>query len=219
MTGSKNGEKVNAFKEVKIMDSKTMYKLTYGLFVLTAREGEKDNGCIINTAIQVTSQPNRISIAVNKSNYTHDMIKNTGIFNVSIISTKADFELFKHWGFQSGRDTDKAVGVELGRAGNGLCYIVNGTNAYISAKVIDTIDLGTHTMFIADVTDGEVLSSDESCTYAFYQSDIKAKANETKETRKGWICTVCGYIYEGEILPDDFICPICKHPASDFKKL
>ena len=162
------------------MDPKTMYKLTYGLFVLTAKEGDKDNGCIINTAIQVTSQPNRISIAVNKSNYTHDMIIRTKKFNVSIISEKAGFDLFKHWGFQSGRDVDKAIGVDLSRAANGICYIANGCNAYLSAKVINTVDLGTHTLFIADVTDGEVLAGDESCTYGYYQSNIKPAADKAK---------------------------------------
>lgn len=201
------------------MDPKTMYKLTYGLFVLTAKEGDKDNGCIINTAIQVTSQPNRISIAVNKSNYTHDMIVRTKKFNVSIISEKAGFDLFKHWGFQSGRDVDKAIGVELSRSSNGISYITNGCNAYLSGKVIDIVDLGTHSLFIADVTDGEVLAGDESCTYGYYQSNIKVSPDKAKEIKKGWICTVCGYIYEGEVLPEDFICPICKHPASDFKPL
>ncbi len=201
------------------MDPKTMYKLTYGLFVLTAKEGEKDNGCIINTAIQVTSQPNRISIAVNKSNYTHDMIIRTREFNVSIISEKASFDLFKHWGFQSGKDVDKAIGVDLSRSANGISYITNGCNAYLSAKVIDTVDLGTHTLFIADVTEGEVISGDESCTYGYYQANIKPAPDKSKEIKKGWICTICGYIYEGENLPEDFICPICKHPASDFKPL
>lgn len=200
------------------MDKKAMYQLTYGLFILTAREGEKDNGCIVNTVSQVTTQPNRIVVAVNKSNYTHDMIMRTGAFNVSVLTTKSQFETYKHWGFQSGSQTDKLESIEYSRAENGIVYIANECNAYISAKVADTIDLGTHTLFIADVTDGAVLSDDESVTYSYYQKNIKT-VPKTDEKKKGFICTVCGYIYEGEVLPDDFICPLCKHPASDFKPL
>ena len=202
------------------MDNKVMRKLTYGLFVLTARENDRDNGCIINTAIQVASEPNTISIAVNKEDYTHDMIVHTGEFNVSILSEKAKFETFKHFGFQSGKDVDKFEEIEITRAGNGITVIrTEETNAYFCAKVIEAVDLGSHTLFIASVEDGEVLSNDPSATYAYYFSDIKPKANEKTETKKGWICTICGYIYEGEVLPEDFICPICKHPASDFRKL
>lgn len=202
------------------MDTKVMQKLSYGLFVLTARDGDKDNGCIINTAIQVTSEPNRISVAVNKNNFTHDMVLKTGIFNVSILSEAAKFGTFKHFGFQSGRDVDKAVGVTYKRSTNEVIYLDSAeVNAYISGKVIQTVDLGTHTLFIADVTDGEVLNSEASATYAYYFAHIKPAPAASQETKKGWICTICGYIYEGEELPADFICPICKHPASDFKKL
>lgn len=200
------------------MDNKALYKLSYGLFVLTAKENDKDNGCIINTAIQVTSTPNRISVTVNKQNLTHDMIKNTGIFNISVLSENATFDTFKNFGFQSGRDADKFVEVHYNRADNGITYIMDGSNAYFSATVEQEIDLGTHTMFIAEVTDMQVLTQDSSTTYQYYQSNIKP-APATQETKKGWICTVCGYIYEGEILPPDFICPICKHGAQDFKKL
>ncbi len=198
------------------MDAKTMYKLTYGLFVVTAKDGEKDNGCIVNTVTQVTTTPNRITVAINKANYTHDMIVKTGEFNVSILTKNSKFETYKHWGFQSGRDVDKMQDIVISRSSNGLVYIAEETNAYLSAKVSQMIDLGTHTLFIAEVVDGAVLSEDESVTYAYYQSNIKP-APETK--KKGFICTVCGYIYEGDVLPDDFICPICKHPASDFKPL
>ena len=200
------------------MDNKVMYKLTYGLFVLTAKEGDKDNGCIINTAMQVTTTPNRISITVNKLNYTHDMIVNTGKFNVSILSEKSHFSTFKIFGFQSGKTVDKVERVEFKRAKNGIVYILDDTNAYISAKVVQSIDLGTHTMFIADVEDGEVLSGDESVTYSYYQKNIKP-APKVEAKKKGFICTVCGYIYEGDVLPEDYICPTCKHPASDFKPL
>lgn len=205
------------------MNKKAMYNLTYGLFVLTANLDGKDNGCIINTAGQVTSEPNRISIAVNKANYTHDIIQETGIFNVSIISEAASFDLFKRFGFQSGRDADKFADLEgWGRSENGVAYIAIGTNAYISAKVVSSQDLGSHTLFIAEVTDMEVLSSVPSTTYSYYQENIKPKPQAAGTSSSGktvWRCTVCGYEYEGEELPADFICPLCKHPASDFEKV
>lgn len=200
------------------MDNKAMFNLSYGLFILTAKDGEKDNGCIVNTVGQVTSQPNRISLTVNKANYTHDMILKTKEFNVSVLAENSKFETYKHWGFQSGRNTDKLESISFKRSANGLVYIADETNAFLSAKVVSTLDLGTHTLFIADVTDGEVLSQLPSATYSFYQNNIKPKPAST-EKRKGFICTVCGYIYEGETLPDDFICPVCKHPASDFRPL
>ena len=186
-------------------DPKAMYALSYGLFVLTARRGEQDNGCIINTGIQVTSQPNRVLIAVNKSNFTHDMILETGAFNLSVLTEKAGFSLFQRFGFQSGRDTDKFRGFDrVQRTENGLLAVT---------------DLGTHTLFVADVTDGDTLSREPSATYAYYQANIKPRpaAPAAEGGKKRWVCTVCGYIYEGETLPADFICPICKHPASDFE--
>ena len=204
------------------MDPKAMFKLSYGLFVLTAREGEKDNGCITNTAIQVTSEPNRISIAVNKANYTHDMVMHTRKFNVSILSQEASFDTFKHFGFQSGRNVDKfADFTACRRAENGIYIITEGTNAYISAEVEQTIDLGTHTLFIAKVTDLDVLSSVSSATYEYYQNNIKPKpqAPAAPTGKTVWRCTVCGYIYGGDPIPADFICPLCKHPASDFEKI
>ena len=200
------------------MDNKAMFNLSYGLFILTAKDGEKDNGCIVNTVGQVTSQPNRISLTVNKANYTHDMILKTKEFNVSVLAENSKFETYRHWGFQSGRNTDKLESISFKRSANGLVYIADETNAFLSAKVVSTLDLGTHTLFIADVTDGEVLSQVPSATYSFYQNNIKPKPAST-EKRKGFICTVCGYIYEGETLPDDFICPVCKHPASDCRPL
>ncbi|MCR5154624.1 MAG: flavin reductase [Lachnospiraceae bacterium] len=205
------------------MDKKAMYKLSYGLFVVCANRNGKDNGCITNTAIQVTSEPNRISVTVNKENYTHDMIKDTGLFTVSVISEAADFELFKHFGFQSGRDVNKFENfTDCKRAVNGTMIITKGTNAFISGKVVNTVDLGTHTMFIADVTDMEVLENKPSATYAYYQENIKPKPEAVGKTAGGqtiWRCTICGYEYVGEELPEDFICPICKHPASDFEKV
>lgn len=203
------------------MNKKAMYKLSYGLFVLTANNYGKDNGCIINTAGQVTSEPNRISIAVNKDNLTHDFVKDTGKFNISVLSEDADFDTFKHFGFQSGRSTDKFDGyTDCKRSENGLYYVTKGTNAYISASVERTVDLGSHTLFIASAEDMEVLSSSPSATYDYYQSSIKPKPEKIGGTGKTvWRCTVCGYVYEGEELPEDFICPICKHPASDFEKV
>ncbi|HIX99830.1 flavin reductase [Faecalicatena fissicatena] len=200
------------------MDMTAMFKLSYGLFVVTAKEGEKDNGCITNTAGQVTDTPNRITLTVNKGNYTHDMILRTGVFNVSILSEKASFDTFKHFGFQSGRDVDKFADYAAAeRSANGLYYITEGTNAYLSAKVVDTMDLGTHTLFLADVTDGEVLDGAASATYAYYHSSIKPAP--AKEKKTGWRCKICGYIYEGEELPADFTCPVCKHGAADFEKI
>ena len=200
------------------MDSKAMYNLTYGLFILTAKDGAKDNGCIVNTVSQVTTEPNRICVAVNKLNFTHDMIHKTGEFNVSILTEGSKFETFKHFGFQSGRDIDKMEAIEFKRASNGIAYITDETNAFLSAKVVSETDLGTHTLFLADVTDGEVLSDGPSVTYAFYQKYIKQKpaAAADAPAKKGFICTVCGYIYEGDTLPGDFICPWCKHDASYF---
>ena len=203
------------------MNDKTMFKLTYGLFVLTAREGEKDNGCIINTAGQVTAQPNRISIAVNKANYTHDMILRTGKFNISILSEEAQFSTFQHFGFQSGKDVNKFAGYEAAvRSENGIYYITEGTNGYLSAAVEQTVDLGTHTLFIAAVEDMEILSDTPSTTYTYYQTHIKpAPAAAPQKGKTIWRCNICGYEYEGEELPADFICPLCKHPASDFTKI
>ncbi len=202
------------------MDKKAMYKLTYGLFVLTSESDGKDSGCIINTAGQVTSEPNRISIAVNKANFTHDLVKTSGKFNLSILSEAASFDTFKHFGFQSGREVDKfADYTECKRSENGLYYITAGTNAYISATVEQTIDLGSHTLFIATVDDMEVLSDVPSASYAYYQSEIKPKPEKPAGGKTVWRCKICGYVYEGEELPKDYICPLCKHPASDFEKV
>ena len=205
------------------MDKKAMYKLSYGLFVLTAKEGEKDNGCIINTAIQAASTPNQMSICVNKANDTHDMIMRTGEFTVSVISQRASFDLFKHFGFQTGREVNKFSDfTACDRGQNGIYYITEGTNAYISVKVAKTEDLGSHTMFIGEITDMEVLSGDASATYEYYMNYIKPKPQEVGKTEDGqtiWRCTICGYEYVGEELPEDFICPLCKHPASDFEKV
>ena len=205
------------------MDKKAMYKLSYGLFVLTAKEEGKDNGCIINTAIQAASDPNQVSICVNKLNHTHDMIQRTGEFTVSILSQNASFDLFKRFGFQTGREVDKFTDfTACARGANGIYYINEGTNAYISVKVTKTEDLGSHTMFIGTVTDMEVLSGVPSVTYEYYLNNIKPKpqaVSTTEEVQTVWRCTICGYEYVGEELPADFVCPLCKHPASDFEKI
>ena len=205
------------------MNTKAMYALSYGLFVVSTKVGDKDNGCITNTAIQVTSEPNQIALAVNCANYTNELMKQAGIFNISVINEEADFELFKRFGFQSGRDVDKYAGFEdYARTANGLTYITKGTNAFLSAKIKQQVELGSHTLFIAEVTDMDVLNQVPSATYSYYQSNIKPKpvaAGETKTGQTIWRCTICGYEYVGEELPDDFICPICKHPKADFEKI
>ena len=199
------------------MNPNAMFSISYGLYVLTAREGSRDNCCIINTLLQVTSTPNRVSVTVNKQNYTHDMILRTGVFNVSMLSTEAPFEVFRHYGFQSGRAAEKIVG-EPPRASNGVAYVAGVTNAYLSCRVVQTIDLGTHTQLIADVVDGEVLSAAPSMTYAYYHANVKPKPRTEPAGKAGWRCSICGYLYEGDPLPEDFVCPICKHGAADFER-
>ncbi len=198
------------------MNPKAMFNITYGLYLLSARENGFDNGCIINTAVQVANDPVRIAISVIKQNKTCEMIGNTGIFNLSAITTEADFALFQRFGMQSGRTVDKFSGfADVARSGNGLLYLARMANAFISARVVQQIDLGTHVMFIAEVTDGEVLSSGWGCTYAYYQADIKPKPAPVK--KRSWVCSICGYIYEGDELPDDFLCPLCSHGKEDFQ--
>lgn len=201
---------------------KAMYALSYGLFVLTTRLGEKDNGCIINTGIQVTTTPNRVVFTVNKGNYTHDMLLESKRFTLSVVSEEADFSLFQRFGFQSGRETDKFAGFShVVRGENEVLRPTQGVNAWLNGWVVSTVDLGTHTLFLADVVDGDVISKAPSATYAYYQTHIKPRAQAPKEAdgKKRWVCRVCGYIYKGEALPEDFICPICKHSASDFEEM
>ena len=209
------------------MDNKAMYKLSYGLFVLTSKAGDRENGCITNTAIQVASEPNQISFAINKSNYTHELVMESKKANISVISEEATFSLFKHFGFQSGKTVNKFEGFnDFERAANGIPYITKGTNAYFSIDVTQTVDLGSHTLFIGVPTEMVVLSDAASATYAYYQDNIKPKPaaaptaeNKLPEGVHKWRCKICGYEYVGPTLPDDFICPICKHPASDFEMI
>ena len=204
------------------VDPIAIQKFSYGLFVLTARSGDKDNGCIINTAAQLTSSPNRINIAVNKANFTHDMILNTGVFNISVLAENTSFDTFKRFGFASGKDTDKFEGFleNTARSANGLLYVTAGTNAFMSAKVIEAHDYGSHTLFVAELTEAEVLRDEPSVTYAYYFEHIKPKPQpKIEEEKHGYVCKICGYVYEGDTLPPDFICPLCKHGAEDFEKI
>lgn len=203
------------------MNTDSLNKISCGLYVLTASDNDVENGCIINTLAQLTSSPLQIGITVSKGNFTHDMIAKTGIFNATVIDTSADFDLIKHFGFQSGRDKKKFGTPESYRfaprfSENGLIYLSAFSNAYVSGKLTSSVDLGSHTMFIADMTDGEILSDKPTMTYDYYHKNVKPKV-QTKKS--GWICKVCGYIYEGDELPKDYICPICKHGAEDFEKI
>ena len=200
------------------MNTSALFKIGYGLYILSCHENGKDNACIVNTVMQVTSNPCKIAICVNKNNHTCTMLKNTRKFNVSILDEEAEFEIFKHFGYQSGKDVDKFLNfIHTKRTPNGVLYITKNTNAYLSAWVQDEIDLDTHVMFIAQLVDAEILSEKPTVTYDFYQKNIKPKPEATAS--KGWRCKICGYVYEGEDLPSDFICPICKHGAIDFEKI
>ncbi|MBQ7061730.1 MAG: flavin reductase [Bacteroidales bacterium] len=207
-----------------------LFKIGYGLYVLVARQGEKDNACIINVAQLVTTEPQQLMICVNKQNLTHDMVLRTLKFNLCPLSEEATMKPFQHFGFQSGRDVNKFAECQQElRTDNGLLYLPKFINAVISCVVTKSIDLGSHTMFIARVMESRVLSDSPSITYAYYQQHIKPKpasspSNSTgapvgqgSASPKRWVCEVCGYVYEGDELPPDFICPWCKHPASDFK--
>ncbi len=204
----------------KAVDPNAMFKLSYGLFVLSGKDGEKDNGCIVNTVIQLTDTPKRVAFAVNKANLTHDMILKNGQFSISVLSQDVPFEVFQHFGFQSGRDTDKFAGWNAVQRGeNGTLHLTQFTNAVISGNVVSTQDWDTHTLFIADVTEAKILSEIPSVTYAYYFENIKPKPAPQLGQQKGWICKICGYVYEGDELPADYVCPLCKHGPEDFEKI
>lgn len=201
------------------MDTKVLYNLTYGVYLLSAKDENQDNACIINTAVQVANNPTRISIAVIKDNLTNDIIAKTGKFNLSPITTQAPFSLFQHFGMQSGRAVNKFENFQdVKRSANGLYYLTKYANAFLSFDVTQSLDLGSHILYIGELKDGEVLSNDTLCTYGYYQTEIKNTAPK-QETKKGWQCKVCNYIYEGEELPENYVCPICKHGPEDFEKL
>lgn len=198
-------------------DMTALFKIGYGLYVVTSNDGEKDNGLIVNTVSQVTDNPNRVAVCINKANYSHHVIKHTGIMNVNCLSTEAPFSVFQNFGFQSGRTADKFKDFEILRSDNGLTFLPRYINAFMSLKVEQYVDFDTHGMFICTVTEARVISDVETMTYNYYQSNVKPKP-ET-EGKKGFVCKVCGYIYEGDVLPDDFICPLCKHGAADFEPI
>ena len=198
-------------------DMRALFKIGYGLYVVTSNDGTKDNGFIVNAVNQLTDNPYRVSVTINKANYSHDVIKKTGIMNLNCLSVEAPFSVFKNFGFQSGRDTDKFRDIRPYRTDNGLAFLPEYINAVISLKVEQYVDLGTHGMFICTVTEARVISDSETMTYTFYQNYVKPKP-ET-EGKKGFVCKVCGYVYEGDELPDDFICPLCKHGAADFEPI
>jgi len=197
-------------------DVKALFNIGYGLYVVTSNDGKKDNGLIVNAITQVTSVPNRIAVTINKENYSHHVIKQTGKMNVNCLTVEAPFKVFEAFGFVSGRNVDKFANCEPLRSDNGLVFLPRYINSFISLKVESYVDLDTHGMFICSVTESRVISDKETMSYTYYQENVKPKPETDK---KGYVCTVCGYVYEGEELPDDFICPLCKHPATDFEKI
>ena len=198
-------------------DLTALFKIGYGLYVVTSNDGKKDNGLIVNTVSQVTSSPNRIAVCINKDNYSHHVIQQTGVMNVNCLSVEAPFSVFECYGFRSGRNTDKFEGTEVLRSDNGLVFLPRYINAFMSLKVEQYVDLDTHGMFICTVTEARTLSDKETMTYTYYQDHVKPKP-ET-EGKKGFVCKVCGYVYEGDELPEDFVCPLCKHGAADFEPI
>ena len=198
-------------------DLTALFNIGYGLYVITSNDGKKDNGLIVNTVTQVTNTPNRIAVCINKDNYSHHVIKQTGKMNINCLSQDAPFSIFQNFGFQSGRSADKFAGQEILRSDNGLAFLPMYINSFMSLKVEQYVDLDTHGMFICSVTESRVISHVETMTYTYYQNNVKPKP-ET-EGKKGWVCKVCGYVYEGDELPDDFVCPLCKHGPADFERI
>lgn len=199
-------------------DLSALFNIGYGLYVVTSRDGDKDNGLIVNTVTQLTNSPNRIGVAVNKANYSHEIIKKTGVLNVNCLSTEAPFSVFEQFGFHSGRDTDKFAGEEqILRSDNGVAFLSRYINSFMSLKVERYVDLDTHGMFVCTVTESRVIDKTPTMTYNYYQEKVKPRPQT--ENKKGWVCKICGYVYEGEELPEDYICPLCKHGASDFEKI
>lgn len=198
-------------------DLTALFNIGYGLYVVTSNDGKKDNGLIVNTVTQVTNTPNRIAVTINKDNYSHHIIKQTGIMNINCLSQDAPFSEFEKFGFQSGRSVDKFAGEEVLRSDNGLVFLSKHINSFMSLKVEQYVDLGTHGMFICNITESRVISNVETMTYTYYQNNVKPKPKT--EGKKGFVCKVCGYVYEGDELPEDFICPLCKHGAADFEPI
>ncbi len=200
------------------MDNKALYNLSYGVYLLTANENGRDNGCIINTAVQVANDPARITISVIKGNLTCEMVKNSGKFNLSCLDNTATFDLIKRFGMQSGRNANKFEGLRTAfRAENGVLYLADMTNMYLSCKVLESIDLDSHILFIAEVVDAVVMENTPSLTYAQYHAELKPKPQAPKTEKKQYVCTICGYVYEGDEIPDDYLCPLCKHGKEYFE--
>lgn len=196
-------------------DMNALFNIGYGLYVVTCKDGNKDNGLIVNTVTQLTSTPNRIAVTINKLNYSCYVIEKTKKMNVNVLTTDTPFEIFQRFGFESGRNVDKFKNETILRSNNGIAYLPRHINSYLSLEVIDKIDLGTHIMFICDVSEAEVINKNETMTYAYYHANVKPKPTATK----GYVCEICGYVYQGDTLPEDYICPLCKHGAADFKKI
>jgi len=205
------------------MDPKALFKIGYGLYALITRDGEKENACIINSVMQVTSDPVQLVVGVNKSNYSHDLVMKTGVMNIATLTEDAPFSLFQDFGFCSGHDVEnKLEGYAPIYSANGLRYLVDYANAYLSCKVTETKDMGTHTLFTVEVVDAEVLNEHESLTYAYYHKHTKPQPAAPAAAAEGkvvWVCRICGYVYEGEELPEDYVCPLCKHGPEDFEKI
>ncbi len=201
--------------EKAVFDLKALYQLGYGLYVLTAKDGEKDNGCIVNTVMQVASNPLLVAVGVNKQNYTCGLVQQTGMLNVNSLTVDTPFEVFRHFGYQSGRNVDKFAGETPARSSNGLVILTEHTGGFLSLSVKQEMDVGSHVLFLCEPTEGYLQPGAETVTYAYYQQQIKPKPESTAK-KKGFVCTVCGHIYEGDNLPANYICPICKHGAADF---
>ena len=202
------------------MNNEALFKIGYGLYLLTARDGDRDNGCIVNTFGQLAAMPLRVGVSVCKDNLTCSMIEKTQVFNVTVLDEGAKFDVFKHFGYQSGKNVNKFADMELPRSSNGLYYLTENANSCFSCRVVESIDLASHRLFIAEITDMQVLSAKaETVTYAYYQRNIKPKNPAAPATADGWRCKVCGFVYEGSDLPSDYVCPLCKHGASDFEKI
>ena len=199
------------------IDSKALFKIGYGLYVVTSRDGNKDNGLIVNTVTQLTDTPLRVAVNINKLNYSHDLIKKTGVLNVNCLNIEAPFSVFQEYGFVSGKDKNKFEGKEIVRSANGVAVLTQYVNSVISLKVDQYVDLGTHGMFICSVTESKVINNVETMTYNYYQAKVKPKPQTEK--KKGYVCKVCGYVYEGDELPEDIVCPLCKHGAADFEEI
>lgn len=198
-------------------DPKALFNIGYGLYVVTCNDGKKDNGLIVNTVTQLTDTPMRVAVTINKKNYSHDVIKQTGKMNVNCLTVEAPFKVFEAFGFVSGRNVDKFADCTPNRSENGLVVLPRYVNAFISLEVENYVDIDTHGMFICQVTEAQVVSDKETMTYTYYQKNVKPKPKT--EEKRGYVCKICGYVYEGEELPENFVCPLCKHGATDFEKI